>query len=160
MIFWILAATCVVVVLAVVAARLQWQLHQKNKADQQKRQDQHAALLERRAYAHKSIKILANAVLEDQVTLTEASIRISGLARTFPLNQQELDFHACFFELADKTAHIPYLDKWKELDNKQQKKLTKERITLEAHAFDDMREACQHIGTDKTYLASYLNTAL
>ncbi len=160
MVFWVTGAVLIIVVLAAIAARLQWLLRQKNKAEQEKRQEQHSALLERRAYAHKSIKILANAVLEDQVTLTEASIRISGLARTFPLNQQERDFHTCFFELADKTAHIPYLDKWKELDNKQQKIFTKERITLEARAFDSVRDACKHIGEDKTYLEPYLNATL
>ena len=64
--------------------------------------------------------------------VTEASIRISGLAKMLDLDEDERKQYQAFDDLAFATSHIPILADWKRLSSKERYKFTLERETIES----------------------------
>lgn len=86
--------------------------------------------------AKKSITILAKGLLAEELSITEACLRISWLLTQ--VNPQARQSAACtvFFQVAEATSHIPILDAWKALSTKQRKAFDRERLDVEK-AFRD-----------------------
>ena len=78
-----------------------------------------------------SIQVLARCVEQQQVSTTEAAIRITALARALPADEPAGEFYAAFANLANATAHIPILQAWQDLSNTQRKAFERERLELE-----------------------------
>ena len=78
-----------------------------------------------------SIQVLARCVVQQQVSTTEAAIRITVLARALPADEPAGEFYAAFANLATATAHIPILQAWQDLSNTQRKAFERERLELE-----------------------------
>ncbi len=81
--------------------------------------------------ASASIDVLVRCLIQEQVSLTEASIRISGLAKTLVLSDVEKEFYLPFDQLALVTSHIPILQEWGKLSAKEQLYFEQERAILE-----------------------------
>lgn len=96
------------------------------KDEQQKQSDK------KRVEAQESINILLRCLLQDQLTLTEAAIRISGLAKVLKLSEVEQQFYIPFDDLAMATSHIPILADWGRLSSKEQQRFNIERETIES----------------------------
>ena len=79
-----------------------------------------------------SIAVLIRCLLQKQVSITEAAIRISSLAKMLDLNEDERKQYQAFDDLAFATSHIPILADWKRLSAKEQYKFTLERETIES----------------------------
>ena len=139
----------IILVLAIIAARLQYKVYRQKKERKEKLKSLEAAnqqaLREQREWLNKSIQILAQAVQNDELTLTEASIRIAGLldALAVPIAIKE-EFSA-FYQLREKTAHIPYLTAWKRLSKAEQKAFDIERLRHEYTFNDFVRDAAMRI---------------
>lgn len=127
----IVLAVLVVLVLAVVAAVLQYKVYKQNQARQALMEQQQAKSDEQRERVNKSIQIIAHSVGSDDITLTEASIRISVLLDSLSVDEPVRDEFAAFYQLAESTSHIPILDAWKALSTKQKLKYDRERTTQE-----------------------------
>src|SRR5690606_2972207 len=98
-----------------------------------------------RARINKSIQILAMATQKEELTLTEASIRISVLLDSLDVSDGvRTEFSACY-QLRERTAHIPILTAWKSLDRKQQKEFDIERLRYEATFGDFVMDAAKRI---------------
>lgn len=80
---------------------------------------------------NKSIQIIAQCMLDDQLSLTEGSIRISVLLEGLNIDESVRDSFVAFFHLAAATNHIPILEQWKLLSNKEQRLYNREREKLE-----------------------------
>jgi len=106
-------------------------LARKRANEQQQLKVADKALLEKRKDHQKSIDIIARCLLQDQVTLTEAAIRISTLARAIDSEIVEQQFYLPFDDLAKATAHIPILDNWRQLSKQQKKQFNIEREAIE-----------------------------
>lgn len=122
-------AAIIVVALAAYAGTLLWQVKQK-RAQQQNAVDRliHQKK-ESETYARDSIIILLQGLQQEQVSLTEVAIRITGLCQVLP--STERNQYVLFEELANAASHIPIKDAWKALSRKQQKAFDKERAALE-----------------------------
>lgn len=83
-----------------------------------------------------SIDILLRCLLQDQLSLTEAAIRVSGLAKSLKLSEIEQQFYIPFDELAMATSHIPILADWGRLSSKEQKRFNSEREIIEGEYKD------------------------
>lgn len=145
----IVLGVLIVLVLALIAGRLVYKVYrqQKGRAEKLKalelanQQAQH----ERREWINKSIQILAQALHRDELTLTEASIRISGLLDSLNVTDEVKTEFSAFYQLSEKTSHIPYLEAWQNLSNSEQRKFDLERLQHEATFHDFVKDAAQRI---------------
>lgn len=126
-----LAGAVVILVLIVVAGVLQYKVHQLNRARKAQQQEREAANQAQRERINKSIQVIAQAVGADDITLTEASIRISVLLDSLGVEDPVREEFSAFYELKSATDHIPILQAWKELSTKQKFKYDRERTTQE-----------------------------
>ncbi|MCO4757916.1 MAG: DUF2489 domain-containing protein [Oceanospirillaceae bacterium] len=97
---------------------------------------------EQRDYLIESIHVIANAMIHDErMTLTEGTIRISVLLDNLsPQLKQEPDF-SVINEVFERTRHIPYLNKWKELDKQERWRYKQEMKQIEAEHKDALLKA-------------------
>lgn len=113
---------------AVYLLKQLWRQHRRRKIEEVLAQKKSEA---RRLENQLSIEIIIKCLLQEQVSLTEASIRISALVKTLKLNASEAQDYAVFDKLALATAHIPILADWQKLTTKQRYKFSAERETIE-----------------------------
>lgn len=145
----IILGTLIILVLAIIAGRLVYKVHLQKKDREVKLQALEAAnqkaQIERREWVNKSIQILAQAVHKDELTLTEASIRISGLLDSLDLSADIKTEFSAFYQLREKTSHIPYLEAWQSLSDVDQKKFDLERLRHETTFNDFVMDAAKRI---------------
>ena len=141
----LLVAIVVVVVLTVVAGYYLWQLRLLNnkRAEQQRALEQ--AGREQRERVNKSIQIIAQAITEDQMTLTEGAIRVRVLLDGLGVNEDVQEEFAAFYQLAKATEHIPILEGWKQLSTKKKLAFDSERERLESDYRDFVLDAAARI---------------
>jgi hypothetical protein len=81
--------------------------------------------------AQQSIRVIAQALLQNDLTSTEAAMRIGFLAQQFePIERQEKSIKT-FQSLAMDTSHIPILDAWKALSTNEKAEYEKQRLSIE-----------------------------
>lgn len=145
----ILVGAIIIAVLGFVASRLVYKVYIQNKTNQKKLRElneaNEKAQREQREWLNKSIQILAQAVHKDELTLTEASIRISGLLDSLDVNADIKTEFSAFYQLRDKTSHIPYLEAWQKLSSAEQNKFEVERLRHEATFNDFVMDAAKRI---------------
>lgn len=88
------------------------------------------AAAERRERAQASIEVLARCVVQDQVSLVEAAIRISTLAQGLGQDTDRA-LYKPFDDLARAAAHIPVLDAWQRLSRAERTRFTQQLDELE-----------------------------
>ena len=142
-------AVTIVLVLAVIAARLVYKVYRLNQLRARQMAELQAAeikaLNEQRERTNKSIQILARAVYQDELTLTEASIRISHLLDQLDVEESIKTEFSAFYQLRQRTEHIPILADWKKLSAKEQRVFDKERLQHEATYYDFVMDAVKRI---------------
>ncbi len=92
-----------------------------------------------------SIQLIAQGALTNQLSLTEAAIRISRILDSLSINESDREEFIAFYHLAAATQHIPILDEWKKLKTKQQYAYDKQRAQLEADHKEFILDAAQRI---------------
>lgn len=121
----------VILILVVVAGVLQYKVHQLNRARKAQQRELEAASEAQRERINKSIQVIAQSVGSDDITLTEASIRISVLLDSLGVDDPVREEFSAFYELKTATEHIPILQAWKELSTKKKFQYDRERTTQE-----------------------------
>ncbi|MBD2858113.1 DUF2489 domain-containing protein [Spongiibacter sp. KMU-158] len=160
---WIIAGSVIILVLAVIAGRLLWQLRQQRKqqvvmaspavqfhdAAQGSAGDSAASKAENSeaqgVAALQGIRILAGAYLEGQVGAPEASLRIAVLQQHRDVSAACREQAAAFIELAEKLAHIPSHQAWKDLSRDQRDAFREEMDSLEAEFRERLQEAARSL---------------
>ncbi len=139
----------IILALGVIAFHLVYKVYLQNKANAKRLKEldeaNEKAQREQREWLNKSIQILAHAVHNDELTLTEASIRISGLLDTLDVHADVKTEFSAFYQLRDKTSHIPYLEAWQQLSSAEQNKFDLERLRHEASFNDFVMDAAKRI---------------
>jgi K+ transporter len=141
----IILAVFIILVLTIWAGRLQYLLYQQKKRQALVQLQQDNLAREERERVNKSIQILARAVQGEELTLTEASIRISVLLDTLDVSDNVRTEFSAFYQLRERTSHIPILAAWKNLDRKQQKEFEIERLRYETTFGDFVIDAAKRI---------------
>ncbi len=92
---------------------------------------------EREAHARRSIKLLCDALLKNDISDTEAAMRVAYLSQQISLSDDEKQHLEAFHQLSKATAHIPILGDWQGLSRSEQRSFKQERVKIEAefHAF-------------------------
>jgi len=144
-----LIGALIILVLSIIAGRLVYKVYrlQKTRAQQLKAQEEanQQAQREQRERTNKSIQILAHALHANELTLTEASIRISSLLDSLEVKEEVKTEFSAFYQLREKTSHIPYLEAWQKLSNAEQRKFDRERLQQEASFNDFVMDATKRI---------------
>lgn len=142
-------AVVIVVVLACIAARLVYKVYCLNQSRAHKiaelQKAETTAIREQRERINKSIQILARALFQDELTLTEASIRISHLLDQLNVSDMVKTEFSAFYQLRQRTEHIPILTEWKKLSAKEQRVFDKERMQQEATYYDFVMDSAKRI---------------
>ena len=131
----------VIVVLTGYAVQVCWRLCHQKKSTRQAQSVLKQQRSERYLQHQESIAVLIRCLLQKQVSLTEASIRISSLARILDLSDEERKSYKAFDDLALATSHIPILAEWKRLSTKERYRLTLEREKIELQFEDRIQDA-------------------
>ena len=125
--FLLISGATVVCSLAAYACYLAFEL--KNKAtastqpafyDPQKELD-----------AQLSIRVIAQALLQNDLSSTEAAMRIGFLAQQLTNGFEQDKSIKVFQALAMDASHLPILDAWKALPKEEKNRLEKERLSIE-----------------------------
>ena len=81
--------------------------------------------------AQQSIRVIAQALLQNDLTPTEAAMRIGFLAQQYSPPEGQAPSLQVFQSLAMETSHLPILDAWKALSSQDRQRLEKERLSIE-----------------------------
>lgn len=128
---WIIVGVSIVLALSAYAVYLLLAVRTQQKHQQEKLAEYEALITDERAKRISSIRILAQGVVDDQLTLTEAAIRITALMDVLGHGQQGRQQFAGLYQLADETLHIPRLQAWKDLPLKDRRRYEAERLQSE-----------------------------
>ncbi len=101
-------------------------LQRKNNADILSKH-----LIKRQAEFQESIRVIASAIVQNQVSLTEGAIRINKLYSLLDDTFSDDEAYQVFLELTEATAHIPILENWAKLTKKEQAFFEVERKKIE-----------------------------
>ena len=149
LVFFLILGGAIILVLSIIAARLVYRVVRMNREREQKlkliEEANQKAQQEQREWMNKSIQILAHALNNDELTLTEASIRISGLLDALDVEVSIKEEFSAFYQLREKTSHIPYLEAWKNLSKAEQNKFDVERLHHESTFNDFVMDAAKRI---------------
>ena len=142
---WVWSALLIVCVLAVAAIYYSylWAMRKREiKANQDRELD---LIRQKQKDAQNSINLIARALLQGQVSATEASLRIVHLLRVLVLDKDKMEVFNVFHKLSEETAHIPILDEWKKLSRKEQKEFDRLRLSIEEKYKDFTRVSAEKI---------------
>ncbi|MGB1869159.1 MAG: DUF2489 domain-containing protein, partial [Porticoccaceae bacterium] len=101
------AASVVVAVLAAYAGWLVLQLRRQAAQANQAQVQLEAELEKKNLEARQSIQIIARALLQKDLSDTEAAMRIAYLSQQINSSDSETEQFSVFVQLAEATAHIP-----------------------------------------------------
>lgn len=135
----------IVSILAAIAGVLLYKVHQKNQVQRALLAEKEQAIKEQRASINRSIQILAQASQSEDLTLTEACIRISVLLDSLGVDDGVREEFSAFYQLRSLTEHIPILDGWKKLSRKEQMQFDLQRMKHEASYRDFVLDAAVRI---------------
>ena len=124
-------AAIMVIALAAYAAWLSVQLRRQAGRAREAQEQLEAELQKKNLQSRQSIQIIARALLQNDVTDTEAAMRIAYLSQQVSSTEQESEQFTVFVQLAEATAHIPILDDWQMLEKSEKRRLNKERAEIE-----------------------------
>jgi len=82
-------------------------------------------------YLNRSVQVLAQGLVDEQLSLTEGAIRISVLLDNLKIDDVLRSDYSAIFQLAEATSHIPILEAWSRLSKKEKKQFEKTRSSLE-----------------------------
>jgi hypothetical protein len=96
-------------------------------------------------YLNRSVQVLAQGLVDEQLSLTEGAIRISVLLDNLKINDDMRSDYSAIFQLAEATSHIPILDAWGRLSRKEKKQFEKMRSGIEDQYKDFVVDAARRL---------------
>ncbi|QKX18384.1 DUF2489 domain-containing protein [Microbulbifer sp. YPW1] len=143
---WILViAGLIIFVLSAVATYYCLELRKARKRQAEQLEELAVAAEEQRGRVNTSIQIIAKTLLDEGVGLTEASLRIRVLLDSLQVESSVKEEFVAFYQVADKTSHIPILEDWKKLSRKEKFAFEKEMARVESEYRDFALDAAKRI---------------
>jgi hypothetical protein len=121
--------------------QLKRQKSRRNKAEEERRIE----LEYNDKEARQSVQIIAKALIQKDVSETEAAMRIGFLSQKITANHDEKNLFSVFQQLAEATSHIPILDDWKALEKSEKNRLTQERTAIESKYSDFIKASAEQL---------------
>ena len=127
----LLLAAVVLFAVGGYAAYLALQLYRRRQRLENGKRELENRLKVKDAEARQSVQIIARALVQKDLSETEAAMRISWLSQQIVLSAAEAQHFSVFQQLAVATAHIPILDDWAALEKSEKRRLNTEREGIE-----------------------------
>ncbi len=128
---WVLIGGLLILPLAGYAIFLGVQLREQRRAQRALDQQLTEQRINDDRDARQAVQIIARALLQKDLSETEAAMRIAFLAQKIIASSEESESFRVFQQLAEATAYIPILEDWALLERSEQKRLTGEREKIE-----------------------------
>ena len=141
--FW--AALLLVSALTGYAAYLWQKLRVQQTQLKAQTEQLQADLQSKNLEARQSIQIIARALLQKDLSDTEAAMRIGFLSQQVIATEAEEQQFEVFRQLAEATAYIPILDDWAMLEKSEKRRLNAERKSIEAKYADFIQAGAQQL---------------
>lgn len=141
----VIAACSVVLALSIYAIYLASQLRTQKQQQAAVVETLNRERIERDKDARQSIQIIARALVQKDLTVTEAAMRIGFLSQKVIASEQETELFSVFVQLAEATAHIPILDDWSMLERSEKRRLTIERESIEKNYAEFMLSSAKRL---------------
>ncbi|UTA46357.1 DUF2489 domain-containing protein [Simiduia sp. 21SJ11W-1] len=145
MIYLVVLAVAIVLGLAGYAAYLALQVRRQNQDQQARLAELEGVMEDEKTKRINSIRILAQGVLKDELSYTEAAIRITALLDILGEGKAARETHVALYKLADETLHIPRLADWRALDKKTKRRYDKERAASEAKYREFIQDSAKQL---------------
>jgi hypothetical protein len=97
--------------------------------------------------AQLSIRVIAQALLQNDLSPTEAAMRIGFLAQQLTDGFRQDKSIKVFQALAMDASHLPILDAWKALPKDEKNRLEKERLSIESKYSEQVQQAAKALAT-------------
>jgi len=128
----LLLAALLLVSVGGYAAYLALQLYRRRQHLENSARELEKQLKDKESEARLSVQIIARALVQKDLSETEAAMRISWLSQQIVLSADEAQHFSVFQQLAVATAHIPILDDWAALAKAEKRRLNSERESIES----------------------------
>lgn len=135
----------VVLILGAYAIYLYLQLRAKAAEGKQAIEQLNTQLQAKDAEARQSVQIIARALLQKDLSETEAAMRIAYLSQQVIASDDETEQFSVFRQLAEATSHIPILEDWQMLEKSEKRRLSAERVTIEATYAEFMEASAEKL---------------
>ena len=137
------AATVILLVLAAYSLYLAMQLRRQKQQQKAIADSLNEGRATRDEDARQSIQIIARALVQKDLTETEAAMRIGFLSQKVIASEEEAKLFSVFQQLAEATSHIPILDDWVMLERSEKRRLTAERESIEKNYSEFMQASAK-----------------
>jgi hypothetical protein len=144
MIFLIIGSVVILAVLAAYAYHLHVKLGRYKTQQAGRRTELETFLDERRTNMTNSVSIVANTMLEGQMSTVECCLRLSNLLNKLGDVADQQRF-VVFHTVAAEVEHIPILDEWQALKFKQRMIYKKEMESVESMYRDFVLDSCRSL---------------
>ena len=141
----LIAAGGITALLFVYACFLAYKLKDKDKRRSQSIEFKPKS--EAQLDAQLSIRVIAQALLQNDLSPTEAAMRIGFLAQQLNDEFKQDQSIKVFETLAMEASHLPILDAWKSLPKDEKLRLEKERLTIESKHAEQINIAAKALAT-------------
>ena len=131
--------------LALYAIYLALQVIQQRQQRQAAEQALADELAKKEREARQSLQIIARALIQKDLSETEAAMRISWLAQQIQMSADEAQHLSVFKQLAEETSHIPILDDWAVLSKAEKRRLNLEREAIEVNYRDFIQVSAEQL---------------
>jgi hypothetical protein len=112
---------------------LGFKLREQKRTAEQAEKQLAEELSKKEADARQSVQIIARALVQKDLSETEAAMRIAWLSQQIKLSDDEAQHVSVFHQLAGATSHIPILDDWAALPKSEKRRLDTERESIESN---------------------------
>ena len=141
------AATVILLALAAYSIYLAMQLRRQKQQQKAIADSLNEGRATRDEDARQSIQIIARALVQKDLTETEAAMRIGFLSQKVIASEEEATLFSVFQQLAEATSHIPILDDWVMLERSEKRRLTAERESIEKNYSEFMQASAKALMT-------------
>lgn len=141
------AAIVIIGILATIAWRLQTKVWAQEKANRERQAELERKQAERTTYVLDSLRIISANVLEEDLNLSEATIRCKVLIDFLELSEQERQPYAVLDTVFDKVRHFETHEARKALSKDERRTQDKAREAIEAEFEAELKDCFSRLRT-------------
>ncbi|GGX75723.1 DUF2489 domain-containing protein [Saccharospirillum salsuginis] len=140
-------AVVVIGILATIAWRLQTKVWAQEKANRERQAELDRKTAERTTYVLDSLRIISANVIEEDLNLSEATIRCKVLIDYLELSEQERKPYSVLDTVFDKVQHFDTHDARKALSKTERREQDKAREAIEVEYENELKQAFSRLRT-------------
>ena len=140
-------AIIIIAVLAIIAWRLQTKVWAQEKADRERQAELDRKTAERTTYVLDSLRIISANVIEEDLNLSEATIRCKVLIDYLELSEQERKPYSVLDTVFDKVQHFDTHEARKALSKTERREQDQAREAIEAEFEAELKDCFSRLRT-------------